>query len=149
VIEDRSIREAAEHLLTDQLFGVLSTYGRDGPHSVIVSFAVSDHFRELIIVTPRSTRKFANILKEDSVSFFLDNRSNRITDLQRLTALEARGRAVEIPQEDICSYRDIYSAKYPELKEFAESPSNVLVKIKVKSYEVIHHFQNVTILDVT
>lgn len=146
--EEQSIRELAELLLTEQLFGVLSTHGNDGPHSVIVSFAVSDHFREIIIVTPRSTRKFANILRDNAVSLFLDNRSNSITDLQRLTALEARGRAEEIPQEEICISRDVYSAKYPELKEFAESPSNVLVKIRVQSYEVIHHFQNVTILDV-
>ncbi len=146
--EDQSIREAAEQLLKEQLFGVLSTYGSDGPHSVIVSFAAADRFREIVIVTPRSTRKFANILKEDAVSFFLDNRSNSITDLQRLIALEARGHAEAIPQEETFSYREIYTAKYPELREFAESPSNVLVKIKVQSYELIHHFQNVTILDV-
>lgn len=146
--EERSIRESIERLLTEQLFGVLSTHGSDGPHSVIVSFAVFDHFREIIIVTPRSTRKFANILRDNEVSLFLDNRSNTITDLQRLTALEARGRAEEISQEEICVHRDVYSAKYPELKEFAESPSNVLVKIRVQSYEFIHHFQNVTILDV-
>lgn len=132
--------------LSEQLFAILSTQSESGPHGVIVSFAAARHLKEIIFVTPRHTRKYENLQENSNISLYIDNRSNEITDIERLCGIEAKGKAYEVSEKEKPIYREIYLTKYPELDDFIDSPGSVIVKIEVTQFEVINHFQNVTTL---
>ncbi|MDZ7794546.1 MAG: pyridoxamine 5'-phosphate oxidase family protein [Spirochaetia bacterium] len=147
MVASEEIRRMVAELLSEQLFAVLSTQGEDKLHSVLVAFAPAADMRQIIFVTPRSTRKFENIQKHNYVSLFIDNRKNDITDLQRLIGVEARGEVEEIDAGDRSYYRELFLAKFPHFNWFVESPGNAILGIKVQRYDVVHHFQNVTVLE--
>ena len=56
--ETEELKALISKLFMTQLFAILSTQGKDGPHSVIVSYFVSSGLRELVFVTTRNTRKY-------------------------------------------------------------------------------------------
>lgn len=140
--------ELVATFLSEQLFAILSTQGDRGSHLVIVSFVVTKHLREILFITPRQTRKYENLLHNGQISLYVDNRSNDIRDLQRLTGIEIEGNATEVKEEDRGQYKEFYMAKYPYLKDFADSPTSAFIKVDVSRYEIINHFQNVSILEV-
>jgi hypothetical protein len=43
---------------------------------------------------------------------------------------------------------NLYLQKYPEMCDFAAAQNTALIKITVDRYEVVQHFQNVTILEI-
>ena len=135
-------------LFSDQLFGVLSTTGESGPHSSIVSFVSADDLKSIIFSTPRQTRKYKNIIGNPAVSLLIDNRSNRIVDLEEVTAVEARGTAEEVDSSRLYMYRELFEEKYPDMGDFIHSPGNALMRVAVRRYDIVRHFQNVTVLEI-
>ena len=85
--------------------------------------------------------------KHETVSFFIDNRSNSITDLQMIAGIEAQGTAVEVDASVRERYEQLYLDKFPEMEEFAQSPGNAMIKIDVEAYNIVQHFQDVTIVE--
>mgnify|MGYP006288610655 FL=1 len=143
--------ELAAHmakLFAEQLFAVLSTTGETGPHSSIVSFVSADDLKSLIFSTPRQTRKYRNLTANPSVSLLIDNRSNRIVDLEQVTAVEARGNAEEVDPDKRYIYKELFEEKYPDMSDFIHSPGNALIRIAVKRFDIVRHFQNVTVLEI-
>jgi len=136
-----------KQVLYSQLFGILATQGKRFPHTTIVSFISADNLQSLVFFTPKATRKM-NFLKEHAaVALFVDNRSNSITDLQTVAGIEAQGNAAEVPASERQRYEKLYLRKYPELESFVTSPGNAMVKIDVDAYNIVQHFQDVTILE--
>ena len=137
-------RQAVHKLLRQQQLGVLSTAGENGPYASLVAFAVSDDNRQLFFVTPRATRKFANMSANAQVALLVNNSINNPEDFHEAAAVTAVGIAspVSLPErETICQQ---YLAKHPYLEEFAHAPSCEFIKIKVARYILVERFQNVT-----
>ena len=135
-------------LFLQQLFAVLSTQGPDGPHSVIVCFITSTGLGELFFVTPRSTRKFSNMIKHPVVSLFVDNRQNSLQDLHGLTGVEVKGRAEVAPDDDRKFVRDLFLKRFPELGDFYDSPDCALMKVRVSRFDLISDFQKTESLEI-
>jgi general stress protein 26 len=135
------------NIVHTQLFGILATQGERFPHTTIVSFVTADNLRSLIFFTPKSTRKMNFLTARSGVAFFIDNRSNSITDLQRVAGIEVQGSASEVTGTDRERYGELYTEKYPELQDFATSPGNAMIRIEVEAYNIVQHFQDVTILE--
>jgi len=129
--------------LATQSFAVLSTRGSDGaPHSTIVCFASADEGRTLLFVTPRSTRKFANILASPEVTLMVDDRTLFLGDLKDIWGIEARG-PVEVVDDESSAYRQVFLAKFPDMADFVMASSSALCRLRVRSYDVVHRFQEV------
>jgi heme iron utilization protein len=141
---EESTRQSIHRLLRGQQLGVLSTAGENGPYASLVAFAVSDDDRRLFFVTPRATRKFANIKSDARVSLLVNNSINQPEDFHQAAAVTAIGTAVTINPQDLDPARDRYLAKHPYLEEFAHSPSCEFLSICVKRYILVERFQNVT-----
>ena len=139
-----STRNAVHQLLRGQQLGVLSTTGENGPYASLVAFAVSDDDRRLFFVTPRTTRKFANITKDARVALLVNNSINRPEDFHQAAAVTAVGRAESIDLQELDALRDRYLEKHPYLEEFAYSPSCEFLTIRVERYILVERFQNVT-----
>ena len=70
-------------LLRAQSLAVLSTQQEGQPYASLVAFASNDDLTRLYFATTRSTRKFANIMKDSRVAMLIDNRSNNPADFQQ------------------------------------------------------------------
>lgn len=141
---EESTRDVVHRLLRGQQLGVLSTAGENGPYASLVAFAVSDDDRRLFFVTPRTTRKFANITTDARVALLVNNSINRPEDFHQAAAVTAVGTAGPLTPSELDAVRDRYLAKHPYLEEFAYSPSCEFLTIRVARYILVERFQNVT-----
>ncbi|MFO7875331.1 MAG: pyridoxamine 5'-phosphate oxidase family protein [Desulfovermiculus sp.] len=131
-------------LLETQFLGVMATSGLEGPHASLVAFASSMDSRTLVLATPITTRKYANILKEPRVALLVDNRSNQYSDCHAAAALTAYGQAHVLPPGQARELMDLYLHKHPHLVDFVRAPSCALVSISVARYSLVTSFQQVS-----
>jgi nitroimidazol reductase NimA-like FMN-containing flavoprotein (pyridoxamine 5'-phosphate oxidase superfamily) len=141
---EASVRRTVHTLLREQQLGVLSTVGDDSPYASLVAFAASADDRRLFFVTPRATRKYANIARNPRVALLVNNSMNLPADFHRAAAVTAIGRAASVPAADAADSRAHYLAKHPYLDDFVHSPSCELIAIRVERYIMVERFQNVT-----
>lgn len=144
MIREESTRITIHQLMRDQKFGVLSTTGEKGPYASLVAFAVSEDSQRLFFVTPRATRKFANMATDARVALLVNNNINRPEDFREAAAVTAVGCASTIQPPELEAVRALYLAKHPYLKEFANSPDSEFLAIQVERYILVEQFQNVT-----
>lgn len=139
------IGEGMKIRLDRQTFAVLSTLDAAGlPHSTIVCFCTADHLATLAFVTPRTTRKFENLLLRPDATLFIDDRSNSMADIKSIWGIEATGRVREASDLERPAYRDLFMAKYPTMEEFIQADSSAICLLEVGKYDIVHRFQDVT-----
>jgi nitroimidazol reductase NimA-like FMN-containing flavoprotein (pyridoxamine 5'-phosphate oxidase superfamily) len=141
--EKEQIRKILIQLFSSQKLGVLGTHQAGQPYGSLVAFAAVPGLKSLVFATTRATRKFANLQADSRVSMVLDNRSNRVADFRKAVAVTALGRAKEVKGRARKKIAKMFLAKHPHLKEFVDSPTCALVKIRVEVYYVVWRFQNV------
>lgn len=141
---NESTPKAIHNLLREQQLGVLSTVGEGAPYASLVAYAVSDDDRFLFFVTPRTTRKFANLSATPRVALLVNNSINRPKDFHQARAVTATGIAEPVSPRDREDILEQYVAKHPYLEDFARSPTCELVAIRVERYIMVERFQNVT-----
>ena len=124
-----------KRIFAEQRFAVLATQYNRQPYCNLVAFAEADNLKNLIFVTSRDTRKYANIQASKKVAFLIDSRINQVSDLNSAVAVTALGTI-----EEIINYKEylsgVYLSKHPELKDFLYKPSNALMKVAVTDYIV-------------
>ncbi len=132
-------------LLTSQRLAVLATREEDGqPYVNLMAFAVSDDLRTILLVTGRSTRKYANLHADQRVALMIDSRSHQTSDIHEAVAATVLGDAEEVSGAERERLLPAYVAKHPHLREFASSPSCALFRVHVRSYYLVRRFQEVT-----
>jgi len=136
-------------LLRAQPLAVLSTQQEGQPYASLVAFVSSDDLTRLYFATIRSTRKFANIMKDSRVAMLIDNRSNNPADFQQATTVTATGRTFEVPLEKRGRVLEFYLARHPCLKSFVQSPTCALCEVRIRTYFVCTNFQNVVEVHIT
>jgi len=130
-------------LFSSQRFAVLATQKDGQPHTNLVAFAATEDLRQLLFVTPRATRKFANLADDAQVAIMVDNRQNEASDLHDAVAVTATGAAEEVVGPEKEALLGLYIYKHPFLETFARAPSCALLKISVETYDIAGAFQNV------
>jgi general stress protein 26 len=135
-------RRLAE-LFNSQKLAVLSTHNAGQPYASLVAFATTEDLRHLLFATTRSTRKYANIKSDARVAMLMDNRSNRDSDISNAIAVTATGTTNEIDNKNRDPFLSTYLTKHPHLKDFVNSPSCALIRMKVDTYYLVSKFQRV------
>jgi len=141
--EKQQIKKILSGLFTSQKLAVLGTHQNGQPYGSLVAFAASSDLKNLVFATTRATRKFANLEADPRISMVLDNRSNRVADFRKAAAATALGRAGEARGKEREKLAALFLAKHPHLKDFVNSPTCALVKVRVEVYYVVWRFQNV------
>lgn len=141
---DDKIRRTIHALLREQHLGVLSTVGDGAPYASLVAYAVSDDDAQLYFVTPKATRKFANLSANPRVAMLVNNSINRPEDFHRAMAVTATGIVGAAAPAERKDMLNRYVATHPYLEDFAQSPSCELVRVRVDRYILVQRFQNVT-----
>jgi general stress protein 26 len=141
---EEELGEILRDLFREQKFAVLATGGGDELRTNLIAFAVTDDLKYFIFTTPRATRKYSNMRKNDRISLFVDNRSNAQSDTRVAIGVTVSGVAeMENVSDDLLQ---LYLSKHPQLREFALSSSNVLIRTRVQRYDIvrgIHHVTNI------
>jgi len=143
------LREAIKGILDLQKLSVLATQGDGRPYGSLVAFAATADLKTLLFATKRATRKYSNLLAHPDVAMVIDTRTNQAADFSDATAVTALGEVEEVAADDRQEFLNIYIEKHPYLKEFVESPTCALLRVRVRNYIMVSRFQNVQELHVS
>jgi nitroimidazol reductase NimA-like FMN-containing flavoprotein (pyridoxamine 5'-phosphate oxidase superfamily) len=138
-----SLENKLKKLFSSQKLGVLATQQKKNPYTSLVAFACSDDMRRIVFATAKTTRKFANIISNSSVSFFVDNRSNKAVDFRKAIGVTVLGSVRQHRKNKNDRMMKLYLKKHPQLKPFVSSPSCVFLCIDVESFYIVERFQDV------
>ena len=138
-------------LLVSQKLAVLSSQSVEGfSYASLVAFAASEDLHTVVLATPKTTRKFANLKNNPKVSLLIDNRSNREKDFHAAKAVTVMGLAEvmsgAVAQNPLAL---LYLKKHPYLEDFLRSPTTAFIRINVLRYYLVSRFQEVMELHVS
>ena len=143
----QQVAQLLRDLLASQRLAVLATAENGQPYSNLVAFAETDELRNLLFVTSRSTRKYANLKADGRVAMLVDSRTNQLSDFENAVAVTATGIAEEVLGSERNRLTHTYITKHPHLAQFMNAPDSALIRVRVGDY-VVARFGEVTSVQV-
>jgi heme iron utilization protein len=137
------VMKVIKSLLESQRFAVLATNDQEQPYLFLMAFAAADDLKKIVFVTERNTHKYIYLKSNQRVALLMDDRENRGSDTRDAVAITVLGEADEVEGNEANHLRDLYLARHPYLTEFAQSPSCAIMRVRVKSYQIVRKFQEV------
>jgi nitroimidazol reductase NimA-like FMN-containing flavoprotein (pyridoxamine 5'-phosphate oxidase superfamily) len=115
---------------------VLATVSGDSPHCSLMTYVCDDECREIYMVTQKGTRKYRNLLENQTVSLLIDSREEHTgTDRKNAKAMTVSGTVKTIendPEKRNASNRLL--ERHPHLKVFFDDPDTVVFCVSVSSF---------------
>ena len=93
---DVEIQPVLRDLFRSQRFAVLATDDEGQPFASLMAFAATEDLRQIVVLTERARRKFANLKANSSVALLIDDRENKGSDTQDSVAVTALGEAQDV-----------------------------------------------------
>lgn len=137
-------RKRLVELFHSQKLASLSTQKDGQPYASLVAFYHADDVKHLFFVTPKTTRKFANLNADGRVALMINNSTNTDSDFHNAMSVTAVGTANEVLGSEKQGVLSLYLAKHPYLEDFARAKTCALVGVRVASYFMVRNFQIVT-----
>lgn len=137
------LRRKLKELFDKQRIGVLSTQKRNRPYASLVAFAVTDDLKSFVFATPRTTRKYSNIIASSRAALLIDNRSNRMSDFRRAMAVTAVGTVRELRKSGKSRLIQLYTDKHSHLEDFIKSPTCAVLCLEAETLHIVDRFQHV------
>lgn len=129
----------------NQRHAVLATDAQGQPYPSLVAYALTPDGEGALFATPRSTRKYKNILANNRVSLLIDTRSNTDRGYMQSESLTMIGKAHPVRKgTKWTSLAEILIRKHPRLTEFVRSPGTVLVYVEIIHCIHVSQFQTVS-----
>jgi general stress protein 26 len=141
---NEQFRKRLGELFRSQNLATLSTHHAGQPYASLVAFVASDDLNQIFFATPKTTRKYANIVADGRVAVMVNSSMNQASDFHRAISVTAVGKAKDVTGKDKQRILGQYLAKHPYLEDFVKSPTCALVQVSVDSYYMVKNFQNVT-----
>lgn len=140
-----SVIERLSALDKIQLYAVLATDMEGQPYASLIAYKHDPNKNGIIFVTPRSTRKYKNILCNSRVSLLIDTRTNTKKDYMGAESIMIIGDARSVRKgrrrEELAR---IFLRKHPYLKGIIQSQETALVYITIKQAFHVTKFQTVS-----
>ena len=143
------IHQELKELLLAQNLAVLSTHQEGQPYASLVAFVAAEDLKHLFFVTPKTTRKFANLSADCRVAMLINSSQNQVADFHQALSATVTGRAEEVSGDEKKKYLPFYLARHPYLQDFAKSPTCAFVRVTAQSYYLVKNFQNVMELHIS
>ena len=137
------IQQRLRELFESQQLAVLATHRSGQPYANLVAFYATEDLKHLFFVTPRTTRKFENLIADSRVSLLVNSSTNQTADFHRAVSVTVVGNASEVVGTERQPILERYLQKHPHLEDFVHSPSCALVRVSAKSYFMVQNFQHV------
>ena len=141
---NKQFRKRLGELFRSQNLAALSTHHAGQPYASLVAFYTTDDLKHIYFVTPKTTRKFANLTADNRVAVMVNSSTNQTSDFHQAISVTAVGKAEEVAGTDKELILGQYLVKQPHLEDFVRSPTCALVRVVVDSYYMVKNFQNVT-----
>lgn len=143
MISNDQFRKRLAELFRSQNLATLATHNDGQPYASLVAFYAADDLKHIYFVTPKTTRKFANLNADSRVAVMVNSSTNQASDFHRAISVTAVGSAEEVEGLEKEPILDRYLVKHPHLVDFVRSPTCALVRILVKTYYLVKNFQYV------
>ena len=140
---DQEIQPVLRALFRSQRYAVLATDDQGQPFASLMAFATTADLRQIVVLTERTRRKFANLKANRRVALLIDDRENKGSDTQDSVAVTAIGEAEEAGSGAGVALLDLFIARHPYLAAFAAAPSCAIVTVKISSYLLVSRFEQV------
>lgn len=144
----KDIKQHIRKLFIDQKLAVLSTHGSGQPYASLVAFVGDHDLKKIFFVTPRTTRKHANLSADSRVALLINSSMNVDADFHEAVSVTALGHAEEVSDAEKGPVLQRYLAKHPYLEAFANAPTCALIGVKITSYVLVKNFQHVMELSI-
>ena len=137
------LRKKLKGFFEKQRIGVLSTQKKNRPYASLVAFAVTDDLKSFVFATPRTTRKYSNIMASSRAALLIDNRTNRMSDFRKAMAVTAVGTVRELRKSGKNRLIRLYTNKHSHLEEFVKSPTCAVLCLEADTLHIVDQFQHV------
>ena len=128
--------ETIERLVRENDTCVLATAGEKEPHTSLMVYTFSRERGTLFLVTPRQTKKYANLTGNPNVSILIDTRCEDTP--QSVRAMSICGIAHEIPDENArAAIRERFIEKRPDLEGFLDEPDTAFIGVSIQSVQIL------------
>ena len=141
--KSEEIRQRLRELFDSQKLAVIATQNEGQPYASLVAFVATEDLKQIHFVTPKTTRKFANLSHDHRVAVLVNSSTNQATDFHRAISVTAVGSAEEITGTEREQIQAHYLTKHPYLADFIKSPTCALVRVTPRSYYMVKNFQTV------
>ena len=144
--EQTNLKKVIKNLLENSPYGVLATQYKSQPYASLLAYAFTGDLRNIIFVTPQTTRKYKLLNNCKQVAFQVDNRSSNPTNLMSIESLTVTGQAHQIKfgSSDYKKFCKLLIKRHSYLKDFTESPSCSIFSVSVVRYFHVIRFQEVS-----
>jgi nitroimidazol reductase NimA-like FMN-containing flavoprotein (pyridoxamine 5'-phosphate oxidase superfamily) len=139
----QEIQPVLRQLFLSQRYAVLATDDHGQPFTSLMAFSATEDLRQIVLLTERSRRKFANLKANRRVALLIDDRENKGSDTQDAVAVTAIGDAEEADFAESAALLPRFLTRHPGLSTFAASASCAVVKVKITSYQLVSSFEQV------
>jgi nitroimidazol reductase NimA-like FMN-containing flavoprotein (pyridoxamine 5'-phosphate oxidase superfamily) len=140
-----SVPERLRILNKTQMHAVLATDSDGHPYPSLIAYALTFDMKGIVFATPKSTRKYKNILKNRCVSLLIDTRSNTEKDYMDAESITILGNAYPVRRGKKWSeLAEILKKKHPRLISFIDSPETALVYIEIITCIHVTEFQTIS-----
>ena len=137
------LRRKLKELFDKQRIGVLSTQKKNRPYASLVAFAVTDDLKSFVFATPRTTRKYSNIMASGRAALLIDNRSNKLSDFRKAMAVTVVGTVRELRKSKKSRLIQLYTHKHFHLEDFIKSPTCAVLCLEAETLHIVDRFQHV------
>jgi len=141
--EEQELFLTIRNLLSEQKLGALATHGQGEPWVSLVAFSASDNLDSIYFATPKTTRKYSNLVNDPCCSLLIDNRENLASDFSNSIAITATCVVQEVNDPEIPAALKLFLKKHPYLETFTQSPTCALICLQVNRYNLVRRFQEV------
>ena len=139
----QTMPQKLQALFESQKLAVLATHRAGQPYASLVAFYAAPDLKNLYFATPKTTRKFENLISDKRVAMLINSSTNRSQDFHQAVSVTAVGDAEEVEGDERQAVQAQYLEKHPHLEDFVQSPTCALIKVSVASYFMVQNFQNV------
>jgi heme iron utilization protein len=132
--EEQELLLTIQKLLSEQKVGVLATHCQGEPWPSLIAFTASDNLDLIYFATPKTTRKYSNLINDPRCSLLIDNRENLASDFSNSIAVTASGVIKVVDESEKHPALQLFLIKHPYLETFTQSPNCALICMQVNRY---------------
>ncbi len=144
-----AMRAAISGLLNEQRLAILATVTQESPYCNLVAFTPSDDLQTIIFTTPRSTSKYANMMRNPNVSLLVDDRMRSGFGFTSGMVVTAVGAVVPVGPQEEDALKGRHANRHAELKEFICSPDCALMQVRVARYILVSSLRDAAVLEIS
>lgn len=139
------VPDRLKNLNKTERHAVLATAFSGKPYTSIVAFAMTKDMKGALFATPKNTRKYRNLLKNNHVALLIDNRKNTDRDYAGAEAVSILGTARPVRRgKRWQELSHILIRKHPALKKFIQAQTTALVLLEAARCVHVSQFQMVS-----